>query len=440
MRMSDQGLGPHLHRGASRQALERSPKPLRILFINDTSRNGGPGSTLLFVLKFMDTSAVYRTVIVPREGLVADKLRVVCDELRLEPNLIENIFEPWSRAIERRDFDAPMALRALRAVGNVGRAALGMSRMSALVKHGKYDGIFCNGTTANFAGAALGAAAGVPVIWHVFYTEVAAPLNALHGLLAASNAVRAILCVSRPTARLFEESAPQKVRIVHDSIDTLEFSDGPRTLRSELQLSEDIVIFGSQGRILPRKGYLEMIRAARLTIDALSPHERDRCRFVILGDTPQDTAVDHLTECRAFVKAYGLERHVLLIGFRPDVKPYVRDFDVAVVPSVYEDPLPRALFEAMAFRKPIVAFSVGGIPELVDHGVHGSLAAGHPPDIPQMAGHFVRYFRSAELRHLHGAAGRRRLELEFDARPHARKIQREIERAVDGGKLFRSKA
>jgi glycosyltransferase involved in cell wall biosynthesis len=440
MSTSDQALGPRVDRGGSREALSGSPKPLRILFINDTSRNGGPGSTLLFVLKFIDATAVHRTVVVPREGLVADRLRAVSDELRFEPNLIENIFEPWSRAIERRDFAAPTALRALRAMGNVGRAAYGMSRLATLLERGKYDGIFCNGTTATFAGAVLGAVARVPVIWHVFYTHVAAPLVALHERLAASDAVRSILCVSRPTARLFDQSAPQKVRIVHDSIDTLEFSDGPRALRSELQLSDDVVIFGSQGRILRRKGYLEMIRAARLAVDELSPHERDRCRFVVLGDTPQDTAVDHLSECRALVAELGLERHILLIGFRPDVKPFVRDFDVAVVPSVYEDPLPRALFEAMAFRKPVVAFSVGGIPELIDHGVHGSLAAGNPPDVSQMASYFVRYFRSPELRRLHGEAGRRRLELEFDARPHARKIQREIERATDDGIRFRSKA
>jgi glycosyltransferase involved in cell wall biosynthesis len=440
MSTSDQALGPRVDRGASREALPRKRKAVRVLFINDTSRNGGPGSTLLFVLKFMDAGAVYRTVVVPRSGLVADRLRAVSDELRFEPNLIENIFEPWSRAIERQDFNAPFALRAIRALGNVGRAAYGMSRMAALVKYGKYDAIFCNGTTANFAGAALGAVAHVPVIWHVFYTHVAASLDALHARLAASDAVRAILCVSRPTARLFDESAPSKVRIVHDSIDTLEFSDGPRALRRELRLSDETVIFGSHGRILPRKGYLEMIRAARLALDDLSAHERDRCRFVVLGDTPQDTAVDHLTECRALVKEIGLERHVLLIGFRQDVKPYVRDFDVAVVPSVYEDPLPRALFEAMAFRKPVVAFSVGGIPELVEDGVHGSLAAGNPPNVPQMAAYFVRYFRSAELRRLHGEAGRRRLELEFDARPHARKIQWEIEHAVDDGMRFRSRA
>jgi glycosyltransferase involved in cell wall biosynthesis len=117
------------------------------------------------------------------------------------------------------------------------------------------------------------------------------------------------------------------------------------------------------------------------------------------------------------------------LGFRTDVKPVVRDFDVVVVPSVYEDPLPRSLLEGMALAKPIVAFSVGGIPEIVEHGVHGALA-GKPPDTGAMAREFVRYFRSPELRRRHGLAGRRRLEREFDAPQHAERIQREIERAA----------
>ncbi len=363
-----------------RAAVPRAARPLRVLFINDTSRNGGPGSTLFFILKFMDPAAIHRSVVVPRDGIVAERFRTpgVCEELWLEPNLIENIVEPWGRAIERDDFDAPALTKTVRAIGNVGRATAGMLRLAARVRRGRYDAIFCNGTTANFAGAALGRMVGIPVVWHVFYTELASALVPLHARLAASDAVKAMLCVSQPTARLFDDCAPEKVRIVHDSIDTTEFTDGPRVLRTELGIPADTVVFGSQGRILPRKGYIEMIRAARIALDRLSTEERARCRFVVLGDTPQDTKVDHLAECRALVRELRIESEFSLLGFRPDVKPYARDFDVVVVPSVYEDPLPRSLFEAMALEKPLAAFSIGGIPEAVEDGVNG-LFGERPP-------------------------------------------------------------
>jgi glycosyltransferase involved in cell wall biosynthesis len=96
---------------------------------------------------------------------------------------------------------------------------------------------------------------------------------------------------------------------------------------------------------------------------------------------------------------------------------------------VYEDPLPRATFEAMALAKPVVAFSVGGIVEMVEPGRTG-LLAGNPPDVRLMAEHFVTYFRSPELRAAHGQAGRSVVERRFDARPHAQVIQREIERVA----------
>src|SRR5579859_8041103 len=184
-----------------------TPK-LRVAFINDTSRNGGPGSTLQFILKFMDPSAVHRVVIVPREGPVAARLRGVCEELRLEPDLIENLFEPWGRPMERSDFGAPRPLRALRAVGNVGRATAGMLRLASYLRREQFDAIFCNGTTANFAGATLGTMVGLPVVWHAFYTHLAPPLVPLHARLAASRAVRSILCVSGAAAKLFARSAP----------------------------------------------------------------------------------------------------------------------------------------------------------------------------------------------------------------------------------------
>jgi glycosyltransferase involved in cell wall biosynthesis len=403
---------------------------VRVLFINDTSRNGGPGSTLFYILKFIDPAAVHRAVVVPREGLVAERLREVSDHLTLEPNLVENIFEPWARAVERSDLGASAPLRAVRAAGNAGRAAAGMLRLARAIRVGRYDVVFCNGTTANFAGGALGALLGVPVIWHVFYAHLAPPLVPLHGRLASHRAVRSILCVSRSTAKLFDTSASRKVRVVHDSIDCEEFTDGKRTLRSELGLAADVVVFGSHGRILRRKGFVEMIGAARRALVRLTGFERERCRFVILGDTPQDVPSDHLAECRALARDLGVDREVLFLGFRSDVKPYVRDFDVVVVPSVYEDPLPRALIEGMALGKPLVAFGVGGIPEILEHDVNGLLARAHPPDQEEMGRHFVRYFRSAELRQRHGQAGRHRVERDLDARPHARRIQAEIERVA----------
>ena len=83
--------------------------PVRVLFINDTARNGGPGRSLHSILRFLDPAVVHRAVVLPRPGVIGDMLMEgrVTDELVYEPSIVENPIEPWDRAMERRDFDAP---------------------------------------------------------------------------------------------------------------------------------------------------------------------------------------------------------------------------------------------------------------------------------------------------------------------------------------------
>lgn len=415
-------------------AVSDPARKLRVLFINDTSRNGGPGRTVLYVLKFLDPRRIERTVLIPREGVVSRRLvdAKVAETLFFDAGLVENIFEPFSRPMERRDFDAPLPLKAIRAVGNVGRATAMMLRLIARVRKERFDLIFCNGTSANFVGGGIAAITGVPAIWHVLYPSVASPIRWLHARLAAGKNVRSIICVSRPTELQFAHCRA-KVRAIQTALDINEFDlQGIQPqLRAETGIGPETLIFGSHGRILPRKGFIELIRAARIVIDRLTEDERRRCRFLILGDTPEDIRPDHLEECRALVKELGLTEWVRFLGFRPDVRSYVADFDVAVVPSVYEDPLPRAVMEAMAMAKPVVAFKMGGIGEMLDDGIEGSLVRGAPPDIEGLATACLSYFRDQDMRVKRGKAARQRIERDFNAVNHGRVLQDEMFRIVN---------
>ena len=44
---------------------------VKVLFINDTARNGGPGRSLYSILKFIDPAVVFRVVLLPREGIIS---------------------------------------------------------------------------------------------------------------------------------------------------------------------------------------------------------------------------------------------------------------------------------------------------------------------------------------------------------------------------------
>jgi glycosyltransferase involved in cell wall biosynthesis len=406
-------------------------RKVRVLFINDTARNGGPGRSLFYILKFLDPAVVHRAVVLPREGVISELYasRGVTEDLLFENDLVENPIEPPNRPMMRDDFDAPLPLRGVRAVVNVGRAARAMARLTGVIRRGAFDLIYCNGTNADFAGGLLARTARVPALWHVRYTSLPKAVRGVHDRLAASRGVARILCVSKASAGLFPH-CPEKVRVIHNALDVEEFAfEGitPR-LEEELGLPGDAVVFGSQGRILPRKGYVEMIRAADKALAAMTPDERRRAHFAVLGDTPEDIRPDHLAECRAFVRSLRREDKITFLGFKKDVKPYVADFDVAIVPSVYPDPLPRAVIESMALGKPVIAFDVGGVAEMLKGGETGALVRGAPPDVDGLAAQILRYLRDPELRAAQGRAGRARVERDFDGATQARKIQNEIVR------------
>lgn len=409
----------------------RAKRKVRVLFVNDTTRNGGPGQSLYTILRFLDTSVVHRSVVVPREGVIAERLRAgnVVDDLTYLPNLVENPFEPWDRAIERADFDAPKAVKAVRLAGNVGRGALGLVELASIVRRGLYDLVYCNGTTANFAGATVAAMTGVPALWHARYTSIAGPIRGVHDRLARSDAVKRVICVSHASKKVFEAAnAAAKVRVINNAVDTEAFAPDPskNLLARELGLGDDTVIFGSHGRVLRPKGYIEMIKAAEVALRQASPDERRRMHFAIVGDTPADFRVDHLGECRALASELGIADKVTLLGFRKDVKEMVDGFSVAVVPSIYPDPLPRSVLESMALGKAVIAFDIGGVPEMLQHGKSGTLLRPEPPYVDALAEQFLRYLRDPELRKREGAAARVRIEAEFGGRAHSRRVQNEI--------------
>ncbi|MEZ4392620.1 MAG: glycosyltransferase family 4 protein [Polyangiales bacterium] len=405
--------------------------PRRVLFINDTARNGGPGRSLHTILTHLPAGAVHRAVLLPREDEIARLYRRArcAEELIVDPDLLENVFQPWLRAVERDDLSAPWRVRGPRLAANLLRASRLARTLPALVRERGVELIYCNGTTADFVGGLCAAATGVPALWHVRYTSVAPALRPLHTRLARSRAVARIVCVSRAAAALFPDGDP-KVSVVHNAVDVERFRRGatPGCLRGAA-VPDDAIVFGSSGRVLPRKGFPGMIRAARRLLDRAPAELRARIRFVVVGDSPADIPGDHLRECRELVAQLGLEGVFLLPGFAADVRPYLEDTDVVVVPSVYPDPLPRTVIEGMAYGCPVIATAVGGVAEMIRPGVDGSLLPADASD-EQLASEMERYLLDPALVAREGAAARESVRARFSATAHGEAIWAEISAAL----------
>ena len=93
-------------------------------------------------------------------------------------------------------------------------------------------------------------------------------------------------------------------------------------------------------------------------------------RLLLVGDGPE------LVPAQRLAQSLGISRLVHAAGAQQDVLPLLSIADVFLLPSAQES-FGLAALEAMACEVPVVASNVGGLPEVIEHGVTGFL---HDPD------------------------------------------------------------
>jgi glycosyltransferase involved in cell wall biosynthesis len=162
---------------------------------------------------------------------------------------------------------------------------------------------------------------------------------------------------------------------------------------------EDFVLL-QVARLDPLKDHATAVRAVAAVARA-----RPDVRLVLVGDGPE------LPRIQQVVREGRLESVVRFLGLRTDVPRLWPGADAALLSSVSEG-IPLTLLEAMAARLPVVATAVGGVPEVVEDGRTGLLAAAG--DNEGLARQVLRLAADAGLRRDLGAAGRRRAEERFD--------------------------
>jgi glycosyltransferase involved in cell wall biosynthesis/protein-tyrosine-phosphatase len=139
-------------------------------------------------------------------------------------------------------------------------------------------------------------------------------------------------------------------------------------VRRELGIRRGTIVIGTAGRLDPVKGHATLLRAAAIVlrqgIDAV---------VLIVGDGPLRHALWRIAV------DLGIERSCIFTGARLDVYDLINTMDVFALPSLSEG-IPMALLEAMALQVPVVATAVGGVPEVVQHGVSGLLVAPEDPE------------------------------------------------------------
>jgi glycosyltransferase involved in cell wall biosynthesis len=178
--------------------------------------------------------------------------------------------------------------------------------------------------------------------------------------------LRRVLCVSQAVAETVRPILrdPSRLRVVPDGIGAARAAgvvpDG--RLRRSLGLGPVVPLVGTVGALGADKDPLTFVETAgRLAAGGLDAH------FVLIGDGPLRSEVE------ARGRMLGLAGRLHLIGFRDDVPFILPELSLLLFTSASEG-FGSTLLDAQAWRVPVVATAVGGIPEVVLDGETGLLA------------------------------------------------------------------
>ena len=185
-----------------------------------------------------------------------------------------------------------------------------------------------------------------------------------------------------------------KIRIVPNAVDTQRFkpSEGCETIKRQIGIDNKFCVL-FVGRLIPRKGLLFLIEAARQVVKEFS-----ETMFVVVGNGPLKNTL------RAYLEKINLSGNFVFLGdVNESVLPAVYNCaDVFALPSIQEGQ-GIALLEAQATAKPVVAFDVGGVHEAMLDKETGLLVK---PDSRKLADSILKLLANRSLREKMGSKGR----------------------------------
>lgn len=210
--------------------------------------------------------------------------------------------------------------------------------------------------------------------------------------VTASEAIRAML--------LEDGIPPDRAVTVHEGVDIQRIVEAePLNVREEYWFPPHSLIVGNIAALVGHKGQKHLVDAAAIVV-----REIPEARFLMLGEGELRPALEQQ------IRHLHVGQHVVLTGFRADVLRVLKGIDLFVMSSVTEG-LGTSLLDAMAARRPIVATTAGGIPEVVVHGETGLLVP--PRDHRMLASAILEMLRDGAQRARMAEAGFARVQSRF---------------------------
>ena len=322
-------------------------KKIKILYIDNTSRVGGAGRSLIVLLEHLDKSIFHPIVILPPGGPLIKELR--------------------NKGIEVVSFRLKLLTSSI--IGS----PLVLLWLFWFVKKRKIAIIHSNSIVALIWAGPLGMSTKTPVVCHVRdliirhdpWLKIISKINPRVRYIAISKIVKKLL-IERGVSK-------KNISLIYNAVDTKVFKNKPSNipLRQKWRL-EDNIIVGMGSRVDSWKGHCDFLSAVKIL-------EKDRrFAFVIAGDDSIGGHLNVLKKIKQHIKQKKLSDKILWLGFVNEMEKVLAAFDITVVPSTNE-PFGRIVIESMAVGTPVIAYDSGGIPEIIQSGKSGILTNPNNP-------------------------------------------------------------
>lgn len=169
-------------------------------------------------------------------------------------------------------------------------------------------------------------------------------------------------------------------------------------------------LFVNIARLAPQKNQALLIEAF-----AKGPARHDNSKLIIVGDGEERERLEEIT------KLHRLEEKVYFLGIRTDIPDILNASDVFVLSSDWEGN-PLSVMEAMAAGKPVIATSVGGVPELIQNNITGILVP--PKNVNAFSKAMLMLIENKDLCQKLGEKAKEVAEKEFDISVMVKKYEK----------------
>lgn len=203
-------------------------------------------------------------------------------------------------------------------------------------------------------------------------------------------------------------SAENKVHTIYNGVD-LHAWPKPKTIEEKFR-DKKMLILGNAGRLVEQKGQTYLIQIAEEL-----KKRRINFKLLIAGDGKLEKALKLETARNK------LEKEIVFLGFVENMQDFLSGLDIYLSTSLHEGSS-HVVIEAMAAGKPVLAFNISSMPELVENEKTGYLIPF--ADTQLFAEKLVYLANNRALISTFGANARKLVESNFD-------FQRNMEQVIE---------